>query len=350
MVYDHRVKEEYLIENIMNFGTSVSEHKNYCSSPAKKLISIVLPIFNEEENIMEVYKQLSRILSSLESEYSYEIIFVNDGSRDNSWYLIQQLTMNDKCVKGINFSRNFGHQIALTAGYDYAKGDAIITMDADLQDPPQLLLEMIKKWQQGIEVVYARRSNRKDTFLKRITAHWYYKLLDIIADVQIPRNVGDFRLIDKKILRYLQQSREKSRYLRGLVAWSGFKSDFVDFSRPDRIAGESGYTWAKMFRLAFDGMTSFSLFPLRLAAFVGVFVIITGTLMFLFITFDALIYKIYYPLFKWLVTILYIFMGVQFLLMWLLGEYIGRIFEQQKGRPLYIISDLLNIEYSNKGE
>lgn len=310
-----------------------------------KLISIILPIYNEEVNIPIIYSELISILEKA-STHDFEIIFVNDGSRDHSWERIKNLTDKDPRVKGITFSRNFGHQIALTAGYDRACGDAIITMDADLQDPPALVVDMIKEWENGNMIVYARRIDRKDSFLKKITANIYYKFLDLIADVKIPRNVGDFRLIDKKVLQTIKQCREKSRYFRGIVAWTGFQSAFVDFARPNRLSGITGYTWKKMFKLAFDGMTSFSMFPLKIAAYVGIFVILTGSLMFLYISIDALFNQVNYPLFKWLVTIIYIFMGVQFLLLWFLGEYIGRIHDQQKERPLYIIADELG--FSNR--
>ncbi|MBI2775491.1 glycosyltransferase family 2 protein [Candidatus Dependentiae bacterium] len=327
---------------VKNDAESESLQK-YSLTKNGQLISIILPIYNEAENISLIYIELSKIFERLDC-YNFEIIFVNDGSSDESWNLISKLAESDKRITSINFSRNFGHQMALTAGYDYAHGDAIITMDADLQDPPQLIIEMLKKWDQGFQIVYARRTDRKDSFLKKITAQWYYLLLDKIADVHIPRNVGDFRLIDKKVLTTIRNCREKSRYLRGMVAWSGFRSTYVDFNRSNRHAGKTGYTWAKMIKLAFDGMTGFSLFPLRLAAFIGIFVIATGGAMLLFICCDTFFYGIYYPLFKWLTTIMYIFMGIQFLLMWILGEYIGRIFEQQKGRPLYIIDDVVNQE------
>lgn len=307
-----------------------------------QLVSIIIPVYNEETNIPSIYKELTSILQH-EITNDYEIIFVNDGSKDASWYKICQLAQRDKHIKALNFSRNFGHQIALTAGYDIASGEAIITMDADMQDPPSILAQLIAKWKEGADIVYARRIDRQDTFLKRITAQWYYIFLDAVSDVRIPRNVGDFRLIDKCVLHELRKCSEKSRYLRGMVAWMGFKQEYIDFKRPNRASGVTGYTWKKMFTLAFDGMTAFSLFPLKIAAFVGIFVIVTGILMFSYITFDAFINNVRYPLFKWLVTIIYIFMGVQFLLLWLLGEYIGRIFEQQKNRPLYIVQDKINI-------
>jgi len=309
------------------------------------LISIILPVFNEEENLPLVYQTLNDITEKLNKDFNYEIIFVNDGSKDNSWPIICKLAEHDERVIGINFSRNFGHQMALTAGYDHAKGDIIISMDADLQDPPSLIIDMVHKWQQGADIVYARRIDRNDGFLKKMTAQFYYKFLDKISDVSIPRHVGDFRLIDRKVLNFLQNCRERSRYLRGMVAWGGFKQDYIDFKRPNRHAGQTGYTWSKMIKLAFDGMTGFSLFPLRVAAFTGIFVIGTSLAMFLFILLDTIIYSVQYPLFKWLAVIMYGFTGIQFLLMWILGEYIGRIFEQQKGRPLYITSEIKTKKY-----
>ncbi len=308
----------------------------------KKKLSIIVPIFNEEGTLALLHKTVTEILNQFDN-YDYELIFINDGSKDNSWSIIADLATHDHHIKALEFSRNFGHQMALTAGYDHASGDAIITMDADLQDPPHLLIDMIKAWEDGFSIVYARRANRIDSFLKKFTALLYYRFLDSISDVKIPRNVGDYRLIDKKVLHTLKECREKARYLRGMVAWTGFKHTFVDFDRPNRHAGQSGYTWKKMFKLAFDGLTGFSLFPLKLAAYAGLFVITTGCMMFAYISLDVLLLNTYYPLFKWLTTIIYIFMGVQFLLLWLIGEYIGRIHEQQKNRPLYIVDEMVNI-------
>lgn len=310
----------------------------------KQKISIIIPIFNEEENLALMYSTVSEIMEFFSDRYDHELILVNDGSKDSSWSLISKLAVNDPCIKALNLSRNFGHQMALTAGYDNALGDAIITIDADLQDPPSLIIDMIKAWEDGASIVYARRTNRQDSFLKKITALVYYRFLDYVSDVKIPRNVGDFRLIDKKVLHTLKGCREKARYLRGMVAWTGFKHCFIDFNRPNRHAGKTGYTWNKMVKLAFDGLTGFSLFPLKIAAFVGMFVIATGVLMFSYISLDAIFFGVDYPLFKWLVTIIYIFMGLQFILLWLIGEYIGRIHEQQKNRPLYIIEQFINCD------
>ena len=309
----------------------------------KMLITIIVPVFNEEANIELLYQEIQRIIQPL-TQYDFEFIFVNDGSRDRSWDILIKLSAQDARIKAISFTRNFGHQMALTAGYDHARGDAIITMDCDMQDTPQLIIPMLQEWSRGTAIVYARRIDRKDTVIKRLTANLYYRLLDTIADVKIPRNVGDFRLIDRQVLATLKNCHERSRYLRGMVAWTGFPHAFVDFKRPDRHAGQTGYTWKKMYTLAFDGITSFSLFPLKLAAYSGFFVIISGAGMFAYISYDAIINQTSYPLFKWLVTILYIFMGVQFILMWLLGEYIGRIYDQEKGRPLYIVGKTKNCD------
>jgi len=200
---------------------------------------------------------------------------------------------------------------------------------------------MLKKWEKGYEIVYARRKNRKDGILKKITAKIYYLLLDSVSEVSMPRNVGDFRLIDRKVLTELKKCREKYRYLRGMVAWIGFKSSFVDFDRPNRVNGETAYTWKKMIKFAMDGFTGFSMFPLKIASYVGVFVILTGILMFLYVSYDFLLNNTPYPLYKWLVILVYIFIGVQFVLMWLIGEYIGRIHDQQKERPLYVIKETI---------
>jgi len=305
-------------------------------------LSIAIPIFNEAGNLELLYKRLIPILTSL-PVHNYEIIFVNDGSHDESWYIIEKLAAFDPSIKALSFSRNFGHQAALTAAYDHATGDAIISMDADLQDPPELILTLVEKWKAGNHIVYARRINRQDSLVKKLTAFGYYLFLNAVTTIKIPRNVGDFRLIDKSVLHVLHQCKEKSRYLRGMVAWAGFKYDFVDFKRPNRAQGITGYTWSKMLRLGFDGLTGFSLFPLKIAAFFGFFMILTGALMFSYVSYDALLHDTYYPLFKWLVILLYIFMGLQMLLLWLIGEYIGRIHEQQQNRPLYIVGQKINI-------
>lgn len=298
-------------------------------------ISIVIPCYNEEKNIDTIYKELQKIIQN--QKFDYEILFINDGSTDNTFAKIEQIALQNENIKGISFSRNFGHQMALTAGYDHATGDAIITMDCDLQDPPHIINELLRKWENGVKIVYARRTNRNDGFFKKITADLYYKFLSFISDIAIPRQVGDFRLIDKKVLDILKKMPERSRYLRGMVAWTGFSHDFIDFERPERFAGQSSYTWKKMFMLALDGITSFSLFPIQAFLFISLFIFVVFTL-----------FLIYFFIFKnlplsWILLIILFCLGLQSLAFWFFGQYVGRIYEQVRQRPLYIIEKTINI-------
>lgn len=303
--------------------------------------SIVIPVYNEEKNIPIIYKKLIKILN--EQKKDFEIIFINDGSKDKSLEILKEYSKKDKRVKYLSFSRNFGHQAALTAGLDYASGNAIISMDCDMQDPPEIVKEMIKKWKQGYDVVYARRRNRKESLFKKQTAVIYYKLLDKFSDVKIPRNVGDFRLIDKKVLNELKNMKEKARYLRGMVAWLGFKYAFVDFDRPNRIHGETGYSLRKMIRLGMDGVLNFSMLPLKIGFILGLLSILSGFFFLIYMIFDIIFNQVYYPLYKWLAIISIMFFGFLFMLIWILGEYIGRIYDESKGRPLYIINEKNNL-------
>lgn len=310
----------------------------------KKCISLIIPIFNEEKNIPILYAELKKVIAQLSQQYRFEFIFIDDGSKDTSWNNITSLAKQDSDVKGIKFSRNFGQQAALTAGYDYVSGDAVISMDADMQDPPSLLIPMVEQWEKGFDIVYARRANRDDSFLKKITAYCYYWVLTSVADISIPRNVGDFRLIDKKVRNNIKQCREQSRYMRGMIAWVGFKHVFIDFDRPARYAGRTAYTWKKMFNLAADGMTSFSYFPLKIAAYIGWLIIISGWAILLYFIIMGLFFRAYYSLFTWFAVVIYIVLGIQCLLIWLLGEYVGRTYGQVKQRPLYITEETIEKE------
>ncbi|MCK5150101.1 glycosyltransferase family 2 protein [Candidatus Pacearchaeota archaeon] len=305
----------------------------------KPLYSIVIPCHNEEKNVILVYK---KIVNSLKDFSNFEIIFVNDGSTDNTLEKINLVCEKDKRVKCLDFSRNFGHQSAITAGMNYTSGEAIITLDCDLQDPPEVIVEMIKKWEKGFDVVYARRKNRKDHFLKKYSAILYYKLLDKFSEVKIPRNVGDFRLISRKVLDALKGMKEQARYLRGMVAWLGFKYAFVDYDRPERINGKTSYTLAKMLKLAMDGILNFSLFPLKVGLFLGIISLFVGSLFLLYMTGDIIIFGTVYELYKWLAVIALMFMGFQFILTWILGEYVGRIYNESKSRPLYVVTAKTN--------
>lgn len=299
-------------------------------------ISIIIPVCNEQHNILLMYRALQEVFSSL-NNYSWQLIFIDDGSIDSSWNEIATLIEKDRQVEGVSFSRNFGYQMALTAGYDYAQGDAVIVMDGDLQHPPSIIPPMIKQWEEGFDIIYGRRSHREEGVLRKITGTLYYKLLNKVSDVRLPGDVSDFCLIDKKVHEVVKKCRDREPYMRGTVAWTGFTHTFVDFLPVARVQGASSYNWFRLIKLAFDGLTSLSRFPLEIAAYIGSFVIVTGILMFMYIAVDAFFYHARYPLFKWLTVILYMATGVQFLLMWLLGEYIGRIYSQLKQRPLYVV-------------
>ena len=309
-----------------------------------KKISIVIPVYFEEKIIAVIYSRLKDILSKI--SYNYEIIFIDDGSKDRTLELLRGIAKKDKTIKIISFSRNFGHQVAITAGIDEASGDAIIIMDADMQDPPEVILEMLVKWEEGFGVVYAKRKTRYgESFFKRTTARIFYRLLNKLTEVHIPLDTGDFRLIDRKIKYDLLKIREKNRFVRGIISWIGYRQTFVEYDRQQRYAGETKYPLSKMIKFAFDGITSFSVFPLKVALNIGFFSIIIA----LFLLFYALFSFIFLPrvtLPGWTSTLIAIvfFGGVQMFTIGIIGEYIGRIFEESKNRPLYIISEKINFE------
>jgi len=305
--------------------------------------SIVVPVFNEEEVIDESYKRLKEVMDS--TKESYELIFINDGSRDRTYEILKGISLADNNVRVIDFSRNFGHQVAISAGMDYASGAAVVVIDADLQDPPQIILKMIEKWKDGFDVVYGKRSKRKgETIFKRITAKLYYRILTNMTTVDIPTDVGDFRLIDRKVCEVMKNLTEKSRYVRGLISWVGFKQTAVEYEREERFAGETKYPLVKMLRLAADGITSFSYKPLKLASYLGFTVS--------FFSFVFLLYVAYQKLFTndtvqgWasLIAVSVFMNGVMFIFLGIMGEYIGRIFEESKSRPLYIVNNEIGFD------
>lgn len=307
------------------------------------LLSFVIPAYNEQDNIYPVFEKINELMKNL-PHYNYEIIFINDGSYDNTFEVLKKLTLESKNVKVLNFSRNFGQQIALWAGLNYSTGEAIISLDCDLQDPPEIILNLIQKWTEGFDIVYARRKNRHDSFFKKYTAIWYYKLLDKFSDVKIPRNVGDFRLMSQRALNELLKMKEKAIYLRGMASWLGFNHAFVDFDRPERIHGKTQYTLKKMIRLAMDGFLNFSLLPLKIGFLLGIISIFIGIIFLGYMVYDTVFNDAIYQLIKWLVVILFIFIGFLFILIWILGEYIGRIYEESKDRPRFIIKDKFNFD------
>ena len=290
-----------------------------------------------------------RKLVDVHPKYDYELIFVNDGSRDDSLDLLRALQPKDKRITVINFARNFGHQIAVTAGLDYARGDAVIIMDSDMQDPPKVSFELIKKWEQGYDVVYAQRRSRKDTLFKRLTADLFYRTLQKLAEIDIPRNTGDFRLLDHKVVNELRKFKEHNRFLRGMVSYVGFKQIAVAFDRDERHAGVTGYPLKKMLKFAADGVFSFSTAPLKLIRDFGFTV---AGLAFLGIIY-AVILKVFFPSITiegWTFIVISILLmgGVQLIMLGVLGSYIGRIYTEAQARPLYMIADILTSHNEHK--
>jgi len=301
-------------------------------------LSIIAPIYNEESNIPDLYKRLLAVVSQL--QISYELIFINDGSKDRSMESIRKLAAENNAVKFINFSRNFGHQIAVTAGLDYCRGKQIVIIDADLQDPPELILEMKKKLEDGFDVVYARRKSRQgETFLKKYTAKMFYRMLSKITSVKIPVDTGDFRMMDRKIVEVLKLMPEQQKFLRGQIAWAGFRQTFIEYDRDQRQAGETGYTYKKMIRLALDGITGFSNFPLKFATFAGFFVSGVTFLISLYALYARFISKDFVPGWTSLILAVLFIGGVQLISIGIIGEYISRLSANVRNRPLYVIGD-----------
>jgi dolichol-phosphate mannosyltransferase len=302
-------------------------------------ISLVVPLFNEEEVVHETHTRLVNVMKSC--GLGYEIIYVNDGSRDNTAAIIRDFCRQDSRTKMISFSRNFGHQTAITAGMDHAAGNAIIIIDADLQDPPEIIPEMINLWKQGFEVVYGRRVSRKgEKPVKKLSANLYYRLLRKLTDVDIPVDAGDFRLIDRRVRDALLGMPEHNRYVRGLISWLGFKQTFIDYVREPRYAGKSKYPLVKMLRLAADGIASFSYKPLKLGISIGIFLSLLSFLLAVAVFVSRLFDLVWMePGYASIMCVLLFFFGIVLIMLGVIGEYIARIFEEVKGRPLYIICE-----------
>lgn len=308
-----------------------------------KKISVIVPMYNEEKVIEECYKRLTKILQQIEN-YDYEIVTVNDGSKDETLEMLEEIARNDTNLKIISFSRNFGHQAAVTAGLQNVTGDAVVIIDADLQDPPELIPEMIKFWEQGNEVIYGKRKSRKgESHFKLFTAKLFYQTLNALSDVEIPKDTGDFRLVDRKVVDTVNSLPEHNKFLRGLFSWVGYKQIPFEYDRNERIAGKTKYPFSKMFKLATDGIISFSTKPLKLVGGLGIISII--------ISICILIYALISFAFKlndlsagWtsiMVSITF-FSGIQLISIWIMAEYIGRIYDETKRRPQYIIDKRVN--------
>ena len=306
------------------------------------LISLVVPILNEEENIRELYERSKK---TLETIGSHEIIFVNDGSRDRTLEKILELANKDRNVKIIDFSRNFGHQTAITAGMENSQGEAVVIMDGDLQDTPETIPELVKKWKDGYEVVYAKRKTRKDSLFKKATAYAFYRIIKKIANIDITEDTGDFCLLDKKVVDTLKGLKEHSRFMRGLTSWVGFKKGVILFDRAERKRGNTSYPLKKMVKFAYDGITSFSYFPLKMATYLGTFSAFIGFIWGIY----AIYQKMYHPettVQGWTTVVVAIFFlgGFQLIVLGMIGEYIGRIYTETQNRPSYIVRQKINFD------
>lgn len=310
-------------------------------SDGPALVSYVLPVFNEQDGIRRFHDELVAAIRT-RPELSFELVYVNDGSSDSSLAILRDLAKNDARVRVVDFARNFGHQMAITAGLDEARGDAVIVMDTDLQDPPRVSLELIDAWRDGAEVVHARRRSRRDTLFKRATAATYYRVLRACTEVDIPLDTGDFRLLDRRVADELRRYRERSRFVRGIVASMGFVQTEVHFDRDERFAGETKYPLRRMARLAIDGVTGFSTVPLKLITRLG-FVVLT-------LSFAGIVYALAMKVFRpditvsgWtmLMVVVLFLGGVQMLSLGVLGSYIGRTYSEAQGRPLYIVRQVV---------
>ncbi|MFC1996413.1 glycosyltransferase family 2 protein [Chloroflexota bacterium] len=302
------------------------------------VISIIAPIFNEFENIPELYRRIKDVLDPTGD--SWELVMIDDGSTDGSTDLIREYRDQDHRVVPVIFARNFGHQIAVTAGLDYARGDAIVIIDSDLQDPPEVILDMIEKWREGYQVVFAVRTEREgETWFKEFTASMFYRIIYRITDVDIPLDTGDFRLLDRKVVNVMGQMRERHRFLRGMSVWVGFKQTGVEYKRAARKAGETKYPIKKMVKFATDAITSFSYFPLQLAMYIG---FISAGISILVIPIVIVLRlagsQAFFGQASTLIAVLFLG-GVQLISLGILGEYIGRLYDEAKGRPLYIVSE-----------
>lgn len=304
------------------------------------LLSVVVPMYFEQDVAKECYRRLTNVL---QGNYRYELIFVNDGSTDNTLPILEELAAQDTHVKVISFARNFGHQAAVTAGIDKARGDAIVIIDADLQDPPELIGDMVALWKQGNDVVYAKRKKRKgESAFKLLTAKAFYRILDRLTDIHIPTDTGDFRLIDRAVAEVFKKMPERNRFIRGMVSWIGFRQIPIEYERDERFAGETKYPLKKMLKFAADGIISFSTKPLKLVLMLGAFSTFVALLLFLY----AIIAKIAaWSSAGWssiMATVTFLG-GVQLVSLGIVGEYIARIYEESKGRPLYIIAKEINM-------
>ena len=312
-----------------------------------KKISIIIPAYNEEESLPLLYDRLNKVISSLES-YEFEMLFINDGSKDNTLKIIKELRVKDARVSYVDFSRNFGKEVAMIAGLDYAKGDCVIFIDADLQDPPELIPELIKYWEEGYDDVYARRKSRKgETFLKKFTSKMYYKVLQSLTRVEIQKDTGDFRLLDRRCVNALKQLRETQRCSKSMFSWIGYNKKEVLFDRDPRIAGTTKWNYKKLIDLAIDGITSFTTSPLRISTYLSIPTFLALIVYFIYVIIKCITQSVAIQAFQAIILLVLFFAGIQIMLFGIMGEYLGRIFNETKNRPLYFIKEYNGVREEN---
>lgn len=304
-----------------------------------KKISIIIPAYNEEESLPILYERLSKLMENMKA-YEFEVLFINDGSKDKTVEIIKSMREKDNRICYVDFARNFGKEIAMIAGLDYATGDCVIFMDADLQDPPELIPELVKYWEEGYDDVYAKRRSRKgETWLKKFTSKMYYRVLQHVTKVEIQEDTGDFRLLDRRCANALKKLRESQRNTKSMFSWIGYKKKEVLYDRDPRIAGSTKWNYAKLMDLAIDGITSLTTSPLRISTFIAIPTFIVLFVYFIYVIAKSIIIHEAIQAFQAIILLILFFSGIQILLFGIIGEYLGRIFNETKNRPLYLVNE-----------
>ena len=304
-----------------------------------KKISIIIPAYNEEESLPILYDRINNLMSTMKN-YEFEILFVNDGSKDKTVQIIKEIREKDKRISYVDFSRNFGKEIAMIAGLDYATGDCVIFMDADLQDPPELIPELVKYWEEGYDDVYAKRRSRKgETWLKKFTSTMYYRVLQKMTRIEIQKDTGDFRLLDRRCVNALKKLRESQRNTKSMFSWIGYKKKEVLYDRDPRIAGSTKWNYKKLIDLAIDGITSFTTSPLRLSTFIAIPTFGLLFVYFVYVIIKCFVVKQVIQAYQAIILLILFYSGIQVLLFGIVGEYLGRIFNETKNRPLYLVNE-----------
>ena len=313
-----------------------------------KKVTIIVPAYNEEESLPFLYERLEKLINE-NTNYEFEILFVNDGSKDKTIDLIKEYREKDKRINYVDFARNFGKEIAMIAGLDYATGDCVIFIDADLQDPPELIPEMIKYWEEGYDDVYAQRRSRKgETWLKKFTSKMYYRVLQSLTTVPIQKDTGDFRLLDKRCVNALRKMRETGRNSKSMFSWIGYKKKAIFYDRDPRVAGSTKWNYAKLINLAIDGITSFTTSPLRISTYIAIPTFLALLVYFIYVIVKCIRLHVAIQAFQAIILLILFFAGIQILLFGIVGEYLGRIFNESKHRPLYLVNEYNGIREENE--